>query len=319
MSKMLEGLGWHPLWTTHIGCLQGCAEFMGSEVPVAWLFGATGHAFVINVHDRLCPSGPTAWDTRMILELSPNVGIRQTNLFGEVGKDDPRGLRKQAWQMVRGAIDDGRPCFGWELDIPEFYVIYGYDEEGYFFSGPMCDGGKDPKPWKKLGDSEIGVLEVYCCEPCQPASDEATVKQALQAALRHADDADGLTFEGYNSGPRAFEAWRESIEDANELPWGVAYNTEVWSECRYFAAKFTEMAADRLGSGLSTDLERVSKLYSRVQSSLLEVGEVYPFHGPDENPEVDDGGRRRAVRALTEAYDAERKAVEVLRGVCDRL
>jgi hypothetical protein len=255
----------------------------------------------------------------MIFDLSPHVGIRQSKLFGQVGREDPDGLREKAWDMVRSAIDDGKPCFGWELEIPEFYVIYGYDGDGYYFSGPMWDEGKGPKAWRELGDSEIGVLEVYSCERCEPASDRATLKQALGAALRHADGAEDMILEGYQSGPEAFRVWQRTVEIGDELPWGVAYNAEVWSECRYFASRFMRLASDRLGGELSADLEDAARLYSKVVTSLEVVRDVYPFRGAGKNPVVKDRGRQRAARALGEAYEAEKRAVEVLRSVCEKL
>ena len=58
VMKALDGLKWKPKWTTHLGCLKGCLEYLGVEMSDAWLFGGTGHAFVMNVHEQVCPSGP---------------------------------------------------------------------------------------------------------------------------------------------------------------------------------------------------------------------------------------------------------------------
>jgi len=51
MEKKLENLRWRPRWISHLGCIKGCLEYLGVDVSDAWLFGATGHAFVINLHD----------------------------------------------------------------------------------------------------------------------------------------------------------------------------------------------------------------------------------------------------------------------------
>jgi len=84
--------------------------------------------------------------------------------------------------MVKDAIDEGLPCYGWELDIPEYYVVYGYDEKGYLFKGPMCEKGKGSKPWSELGDSEIGVLEMYVVSPGSP-QDEKIIEFALRIGI----------------------------------------------------------------------------------------------------------------------------------------
>jgi len=72
--KTLDGLRWKPKWVSYLGCLQGCLEYLGAEVSDSRLFGLSGQAFVINIHEQLCPSGPTAWNTFRIRELSQNVG-----------------------------------------------------------------------------------------------------------------------------------------------------------------------------------------------------------------------------------------------------
>ena len=75
MRKELKGLRWKPAWISHMGCLAGCAEYLGVKLARPWLYGGTAHAFALNIHEDVCPSGPTAWDTRMIGRLAPNVGL----------------------------------------------------------------------------------------------------------------------------------------------------------------------------------------------------------------------------------------------------
>ncbi len=49
MAKKLENLRWRPRYTSHLGCIKGCLNYLNLDVSDAWLFGATGHAFVINI------------------------------------------------------------------------------------------------------------------------------------------------------------------------------------------------------------------------------------------------------------------------------
>ena len=50
--KQLEHLRWKLHWVTHLGCIKGCLNYLGIEVTDAWLYGGTGHAFVINICDN---------------------------------------------------------------------------------------------------------------------------------------------------------------------------------------------------------------------------------------------------------------------------
>ena len=49
MSKKLENLRWRPMNVTHLGCIKGCLNYLGLDVTNAWLYGASGHAFIINM------------------------------------------------------------------------------------------------------------------------------------------------------------------------------------------------------------------------------------------------------------------------------
>lgn len=53
MRTKLENLKWKPRWVSHLGCIKGCVEYLDLDVSDAWLYGATGHAFVINLHEEV--------------------------------------------------------------------------------------------------------------------------------------------------------------------------------------------------------------------------------------------------------------------------
>ena len=151
--KKLENCQWRPRWVSHLDCIRGCLGFLGIEISEAWLCGGTGHAFVINLHEQVCTSGPTAWKTVKLFQLGENLGYKLDGVFEFKQQDDFAGPQKRAWEHARQAIDQGRPCHGWELEVPEYFVIHGYDDgdddsvAGYTHSGPGCDEGKGPKPW----------------------------------------------------------------------------------------------------------------------------------------------------------------------------
>jgi len=91
MRKELEGLRWTPKWVSHLGCVKGCLDFLGVPASDAWLFGATGHAFVLNIHEAVCPSGPTAWNAEVVRRLGRNVGYETYGLNSRRG--EAAGLR----------------------------------------------------------------------------------------------------------------------------------------------------------------------------------------------------------------------------------
>jgi hypothetical protein len=319
--KTLENCKWSPKWVSHLGCIKGCLETLGVDVSDAWLYGGTGHAFVINLHEEVCPSGPTAWTTVMLFQLAMNLGYRLDGVFGFKGQDDFSGLQKHAWEHAQQAIDQGIPCYGWELEIPEFYVVYGYDDVGYYYSGPGCDEGKGPKSWQELGDTGIGVLELYSVWPGELADDATTVKQALTFALEHAANPEEWIFPDYKAGLEGYDNWIRALQTGKASDVGVRYNAGVWLECRKYAVGFLQEARKRLAGRADAAFDEALAHYRVVSESLGKVAEVYPwtFEASDEDVLPIDDKSRAAVEALHAAKEAEGAGLQALEQIVGAL
>lgn len=321
--KKLETLGWQPSWVTHLGCLKGCLEYLGSDLSPAWLWGGTGHAFFINIHPEVCPSGPTAWKAGIIHELGKNVGYEVECILGFKQNDDFRRKQRLAWDAIRRAIDGGRPCFAWELDVPEYYVIHGYDDVGYHFKGPGCDEGKGPYPWEKLGDTGIGVTEAYVVKSGTPADDARTVKGALQFAIEASQNSAEYVHPGYAAGLPGYDLWISAFEAGKAGGFGTSYNAQVWSECRTFAAEFLRQARSRLDGVPGSSFDEAIDRYETVAENLQTVAETFPFMDTsDEQQEanVKDPERvEKAATSLKEARRSEAAGLETLKQVVAEL
>jgi hypothetical protein len=311
--KELENLRWSPRWVSHLGCVGGCLDYLGLNVSDGWLYGATGHAFVINVGEVLCPSGPTAWNTEMLFALAGNVGYEVEGVLGFRERGDLAEAQARAWEHVRRSIDRGLPCYGWELDIPEFYVIYGYDHEGYYFSGPGCDEGRGPKPWQELGETGIGVVEVYSVEPGQAADDRTTVEQAISMVLEHAESPAKWIFPDYKAGLAGFDVWIRAVEGGTAGTFGMGYNAAVWAECRRYAVAFLEEARARIDGKAASLFDEAIGHYRAVSQGLDEVAKVYPFSQDATTAPIGTDERSRAAAgALKTAREAEAAGLEAL-------
>ena len=329
--KALENCQWTPRWVSHLGCIKGCLDFLGIEISDAWLYGGTGHAFVINLHEGVCPSGPTAWRTVKLFELGKNLGYRLEGVFGHKQQDSFGEVQKRAWEHVKHAIDQGLPCYGWELEIPEFYVVYGYDESGadaagadaggYYYSGPGCDEGKGPKRWQELGDTGIGVLELYSVWPGDTADDAVTVRQALTFALEHAANPEAWISQGYRAGLEGYDNWIRALQQGKASDMGMRYNTGVWLECRTNAAGFLAEARTRLPGRADALFDEAQAHYTAVSGHLGEIAQIYPWSfeaSADDLLPIDDKSQA-AVEALQATREAESAGLEALAKIVQAL
>ena len=314
--KALEHCQWVPRWVSHMGCLKGCLNFLGIEISDAWLYGGTGHAFVINLHDEVCPSGPTAWDYGPLFGLGSNLGYTVDGVFGSKDQDDFAEIQARAYEFVRQSIDEGRPCYGWELEIPEFYVVYGYDDAagGYFYSGPGCDEGKGPKAWRELGDTGIGIVEIHSVTLGEATDDEKTVKDALTFAVQFAADPRDRVFEHYASGLKGFDDWISALREGKASDMGMRYNVGVWLECRQNASGFLKEAKERLPGRVDNLFDEAAAHYDVVSENLGKVAALYPwsFETSDEEVLPVDETSEAAAMALQSAREAEAAALKAL-------
>ena len=135
-----------------LGCIKGCLEHLGNDLSFPWLYGGTGHAFIISLDPGVDVSSPDSWDHKPQYDLGANLGYKVEGF--SVWKPDHEKTfpdkQHEAWDFVRDNIDRGVPCFGFELKAyyGGYWVINGYDETGYYYSGweEGC-----PLPWQQLG------------------------------------------------------------------------------------------------------------------------------------------------------------------------
>lgn len=311
--KQIPDYNWTCTWTSHMGCLKAGAEKLGLEHTLSWIFGGTGHAFIINIHPTGCSSGPTAWGTERLFKLGNNLGYHITGICTSKRKPGFESLQSKAFSHIKHALDKGLPCYGWELDIPEFYCIAGYDEVGYYYSGPTAPKTTGPKRWSDLGDTDIGLLEVYSMERCTGASDALVVKEALEFALEHAAAPAKWIYPGYTSGLQAYDVWLAAVDLEKPDLLGLGYNAAVWHECRNYAVQFLKEASERLDSHeLFAD---AINYYENVEGHLSNLKELYPF--PPDPARLRD--KDDAIAALRKAKEEETRGLDALRILCGAL
>lgn len=312
--KTLDGLRVAKRLTTHLACLEGAAQYLKIDVTTGWLYGGTGHAFVMCLGENLCPSGPHCWRQGPLHRLSRNLPIR---IGGVAGPKATPELLEKAWKHVQASIDKGHPCYGWHW---EWIPIQGYDAEGYLYP----EGVEGPNDWRDFGAKAIGFLELYSVEPQEPAADTKTIHDALAFAVDWADSWSKWTLKGYDGGLAAYDTWIKGMASGTADPFGLAYHAKIWSECRGFAVDFLKEADTRTNGQYAGLCEDAVSHYTLVSNALAEVSRLWPW--PDKashkaNEEAvkartpDDATRDRIIVQLEKAKAAEAAGIEVLRKI----
>ncbi|MFW9820650.1 MAG: winged helix-turn-helix domain-containing protein [Candidatus Thorarchaeota archaeon] len=275
--KMLSNIEFKRYWVSQLASLHGCIEYLGVDISKPWLFGITGHAFIINIKDHICPSGPTAWKNDMIIDCAKNIGIKIDNYCAETCYPDYEEKLKNGWEFIKSSINQKNPCYGWQIgEIKEFYIIYGYDNVGYYYKGYFQEGGAGPRPWKDIGKM---FIRLYSVKKANTQIDHSTqVKIALQMVLKHSrNPKDWIYKPDYTSGLEGFDRWIKWVDSGKAEQFGHAYNSRVWAECRQEAVNFLQEAKSRLNNKLKPYLDKTIKKYETVAKNLTKIADLYPF------------------------------------------
>jgi hypothetical protein len=320
--KTIQNLTWKHAWTSVLGCIEGCLKYLKISPGTGWLYGGTGHAFILNIHqDGSCPSGPTAWNTSRFYKLGENLGYKIEGVFGDKRQaENWRDIQKKAWELTKSSLDAGTPVIGWELGIPEFYIVHGYDDIGYYYNGPGVDLGVSPKPWDELANTEIGMLEIYSISPSKRADDQTTIRDALSFVVAFNEGSTEWVLPNYQAGLQGYQVWIDAVSSGRASRMGHAYNTAVWEECRRWGVAFLREAKEKLNGKLSQEFNGAIRSYGDVMVNLKKVTDSYPFF--ENNTEGEIGKNQKSAQAaehLRAAESAEKAGLEYLKAIVDGL
>lgn len=202
------------------------------------IMGFTGHAFRINIHPHdVSPAGPTLFSPTELLEAGlSTLGFTCKQFHGFPTPAPPEQI-EEAVKFAQESIDRGIPTIGWSLFIPEFGIIYGYDDEKQelYCKDPSHEG---PLPYAKLNElplSFVFMLQVLESKPVDPLQ---CLKTALARIVKFAREEAPTLSKEYRHGLAGYDAWIQAFRSRTVNPFGNAYNAEVVGDAREFAVKF---------------------------------------------------------------------------------
>lgn len=266
-ARTIPNLRMYPFNTTLMGVLKGVLDYYGIAVSDAWAFGGSGHAFIINIHEQLCPSGPYVWNYEPFYKLVRNLGVQMTDL-GFFSKESTPEERKRVEDILVRSINAGTPC---SLLNMENQLISGYDDDHLIVEQPWPGHDFPPKTltfqtWKELGD-EVHV-NFFTFTPTEKADDATIIKDSLNAAAEIARNPDRWAEEPYHAGLQAYDAWIKAVKDGYGASHGNWWNGTVWAECREMASRYLSEIASRHQEETSKAATALSVEYGKLASLL---------------------------------------------------
>ncbi len=302
-----------PCWLTWLASTTGCLRALDVDCDLVDVAGLSGYAFMLSVHEVVCPSGPTMFDWGSLLHGVHILG-RTTHVFrtsqchgGDFTTDLSREHCKQAYEFVSQEISEGRPCVMFGAYVPEFAVAIGVDDGKYIVKSfkEVIGEEQPPIPYDAL-EAPGGVYVLAF-----PGKTELPRLWGIRHAIGHAvqlllcPTAHSL----WRFGLKGYDMWIKALKEDIAIPFGNAYNAQCYANSRRLARDFLERTASE-HDFLREPLTRAYEQYKEVSEAMAQVAEIFPFPPSDELK--DEKNRKEAIKALKAAKKAEKKAVEAL-------
>jgi len=266
-EKMIPNLKMYPFNTTLMGVLKGVFDYFRIPVSDPWLFGGSGHAFLINIHEELCPSGPYVWNYKTFFELVRKLGVEMKDLGFFHPKSAPDEI-KEIEEILRRNIDENVPCSLLNL---ENQLVSGYNDTQFIVQQPWAKVDFPPKTltfqtWEELGkEFHISFFSFAQTE----ATDERTIiRDSLSYAVDLAKNPARYRSEHYYIGLEAYDTWVKAVEAGHGPSHGNWWNGTVWWECREMASDYFSEIASKLQGEVSERAMDLSKRYGGVATFL---------------------------------------------------
>ena len=287
------------------------------------VMGLTGHAFRINIHpDDVSPAGPTMFSPTELLEKGlNNLGFTAEQLHGFPTPASPEKL-EQAIRFAQETIDRGIPAIGWSLFVPEFGVIYGYDDEKQelYCSDPSKVGALAYAKLNELPMNFVFMLRITGELTVDPMK---ALKTSLAGIVEFARGEAPTLSDSFKHGLAGYDAWIEAFQGGHVNPFGNAYNAEVVGDAREYAVRFLRSLPERW-VGDSREEAAIRSLSQEALPYFEQVAEAlrifqlhFPHpHGGEPN---DPDQAAEAIKLLKTARDRETAGIAVLERLYEEL
>jgi len=273
VKKIIPNLKMYPFETTLMGVLKGVTDYFDIPLGDAWLFGGSGHAFLINIHEWLWPSGPYIWNYETFYKLVRNLGVSMRDL-GYFSAKSTSDERREVEEALKRNIDAAILC---SLLYMENQLISGYDDTHFIVEQPWPkDLPITPRTltfqtWKELGKRVH--INFFTFAKTRRTNDETIIRESLSFAVDMARNPDRYEErkEHFHIGLGAYDVWIRAVKNGYGKRHGNWWNATVYSECREMASRYFSEIAQKYPGKVSRKAKELSNQYNRLAKLLGKV------------------------------------------------
>jgi hypothetical protein len=261
------------------------------------IIATSGFAFRMWVAEDMCPSATSIWKWDDQKPWVESGGIACSYVGRVWGQEDiEEQKRLEAIEVIKRSIDQGIPAVVWDIGVPEWGLVTGYDDKRETFVTLAINLSEGGMAYDTLGKREIPILSALTVTGTTGKPRGEILKDTIKLALGHlrgeewCDNAKGLS---------AYPAILKFLEKGldPEDSWTTEYCLGTYAALKYHGWKYFEKEKQ----------EPLAELYQAVYQSWQEAFTVKT------NEDIrQTAARERIAEALASAYRHEQEAVKVM-------
>lgn len=261
------------------------------------IVATSGFAFRMWVEpSELCPSATSVWDFESQKSWVESGGI----LCDYVGRyweqdDIEKERRLEAIEIIKESINRGIPAVSWDIGVPEWGLVIGYDDDESSFEVLSVQGDYLEMPYDTLGKREIPILSVLTVKGRSDKSSKDIYIDTLKIAISHLKGREWC--DNNKSGLEAYPALMSFFSDrfTQDLSWNMEYYLGTYAALKLYAYKYFEKNGP----------DDLARLYRRVYDNWMKAFNL------KRNEDVSNRSVRDAIYGLLkDSSECEAKAVE---------
>ncbi|MCR8643499.1 BtrH N-terminal domain-containing protein [Paenibacillus sp. N1-5-1-14] len=272
-----------PCWLTYLGSIHGVLNAAKlTDLSYSEMAGMTGMAFHFIIHKNCDVASPTVYDwVGRHMNALERIGVLSEVYHYEPWAKTYEAARARAEVHIKQSIDRGIGVIAWAIDMGEFGIIYGYDDEDgvYLVDGVekfMRPLGSDPMLYDNLAKKFPPAPFLHYQIPI--ASVDYDRKQVYRDSLQFYVDEmekDAHLPSDFQTGFKAYDNWIQSLTEGTYQAFGLRYMVSVYSELKTCAASYTRKLAETWQEcngirEVADRFEALSGIYRVIEQEVLE-------------------------------------------------
>lgn len=319
----LANKDWSRTMTSAAAAIHGAVSYTDKKhLSLSEVMGYTGHAFRMNIDPKTINiAGPTSFPGGYIFRRNLcNLGF--TSCLADPFKPIAPEKIEKVIQLVQDSIDRGIPAISVDLFIPEFGLIYGYDDDKQlFYAKDVSQDGTIT--YEQFANPRIELLFVVTISESLPHSKYEMVRMALDMIVDHARGREWTHVFGdwFAQGLAGYDAWIKVMERRGADEEGNSYNVAVVADAREHAVHFLSIlerqwnGANIVERYVRSGAAEAKKHFAVVAEAFDELRTMFPF--PQGGSPKDPAQADRAIELLKVAHEAEVQGIEALERLQD--